>query len=275
MRTGYRVLAIFMVLFGDGCGVLELALPRPFHLSRAHVDARSAHEAGPSTAPGELAWATEIPRAIMVDRDSRSLVLYERGRPVEVFNAVFGRVVGRKRHEGDMKTPSGIYRVIRKREHWKFHKFLDIDYPNEEDLHRYRAAAKKGGVPKMPSGRTAGPGRLIGIHGSSHERLNELDVDWTLGCVSLLNDDVDRLYERVEEGTLVVIGHPPLRAPKSDVLPVVLPSEEAADPRIEAARGQGNPTSARAPAEPARGGRHPRADTPAGSSDPDDLGEAD
>ena len=49
------------------------------------------------------------------------------------------------------------------------------------------------------------PGGEIGIHGSDEPALNRTGVDWTLGCISLLNDDVRELYELVPDGTLVLI----------------------------------------------------------------------
>ena len=47
---------------------------------------------------------------------------------------------------------------------------------------------------------------LAGCEISADEpRLNDAGVDWTLGCISLLNPDVRDLYDLVPDGTLVLI----------------------------------------------------------------------
>ncbi|MBI3785287.1 MAG: L,D-transpeptidase, partial [Deltaproteobacteria bacterium] len=50
-----------------------------------------------------------------------------------------------------------------------------------------------------------GIGGAIGIHGAEDEGLNRRGVNWTEGCISLFNRDVDELYELVSIGTRVVI----------------------------------------------------------------------
>ena len=140
---------------------------------------------------------------IIVDKASRRLVLYQFGEPVSSYPVVLGRNPGRKRFEGDRRTPSGLYQITQKRPHPKYDRFLAIDYPNEHDLAEYRAAlAHHSGA---SSGRRIGPGGKVGIHGSDSEILNELGVNWTFGCVSLANRDVEELYAEVNEGTPVLI----------------------------------------------------------------------
>jgi lipoprotein-anchoring transpeptidase ErfK/SrfK len=51
----------------------------------------------------------------------------------------------------------------------------------------------------------AGVGGAIGIHGTDRPTLNAKNVDWTLGCISLQNRDMDELASLVPEGTLVWI----------------------------------------------------------------------
>jgi murein L,D-transpeptidase YafK len=152
-----------------------------------------------------LPWAATARDVILVDKASRTLELYRYGELLKRYPVVLGRSGGRKRFEGDRRTPSGLYRITGKRRHWRFEQFLDLSYPNAEDLAHYRLAASRGQVPRMPSGRSAGPGSLLGIHGTDKDDLNVLGVDWTLGCVSLRNHDVTDLASLVEPGTLVVI----------------------------------------------------------------------
>jgi murein L,D-transpeptidase YafK len=184
-------------------GMGELALPRPFALSRAHVDAVSP---GRDVAIDRfLPWAEDAGEMIVVDKVDKQLVLYRHGKPAKSYPVVLGRVRGRKLYESDRRTPSGLYRVTAKRSHAKYDRFLDLDYPNAQDVAQYRAALASGLVPAKYRGSIYGPGGLVGIHGSDDENLNRLGIDWTLGCVSLANRDIEDLYREVDEGTSVLI----------------------------------------------------------------------
>ena len=155
-------------------------------------------------APSFLPWAAEAPYLIVVDKPSRTLALYHHGAREKLYPVVLGRSPGRKLYEGDRRTPSGLYRVKQKRSHHRFHRFLDIDYPNRDDLALYRASVTAGKVPAVGK-RHKGPGGLLGIHGSDDEKLTRVGVNWTYGCVALANADIEEIYEVVPEGTLVVI----------------------------------------------------------------------
>ncbi len=137
-------------------------------------------------------------RAIVVDKLNHRLILYRRGQVEATFTAELGANGMRpKRHAGDRATPEGRYRVTA-RKHGsatRFYKALLINYPNQEDMSRYRRAREAGDVP-----RGAGVGSLIEIHGDGGA-----GRDWTDGCVALTNGDRDRLYDRVSVGTPVTI----------------------------------------------------------------------
>jgi len=78
-----------------------------------------------------------------------------------------------------------------------------LDYPTEEDIRRYRGGQSDGLIPKQNGG--PGAGGAIGIHGSDREAFNRVSINWTLGCISLLNADVKELDQLVTIGTLVYI----------------------------------------------------------------------
>jgi len=92
----------------------------------------------------------------------------------------------------------GLYRIVGRRQHPRWSRFILIDYPNLSDRDDHRKALDEGIAER-------GPGGEIGIHGTDKANFNELGIDWTFGCVALMNDDVDELYETVPNGTLVLI----------------------------------------------------------------------
>jgi murein L,D-transpeptidase YafK len=152
-----------------------------------------------------LDWAVEEPWFIVVRTSCRTLDVYRYGDRMRSYPAVFGiGGIRNKLHEGDHKTPTGLYAIVSKRWHPRWRRFMLLDYPNLRDVSRYEAALDKDGVP-MLGNQPAGIGGAIGIHGSDHPRLNEKNVDWTWGCISISNDDVVDLAALVPVGTPVLI----------------------------------------------------------------------
>jgi lipoprotein-anchoring transpeptidase ErfK/SrfK len=135
---------------------------------------------------------------IVVDKLRRRLTVYRGGERVVSFSAELGaNGLQRKAHSGDRATPEGAYRVVDRKEgrRTNFYKALLIDYPNDEDRERFANGKRVGTIP-----RRAGIGSLIEIHGEGGE-----GKDWTDGCVALVNQDMDWVYDRAPVGTLVVI----------------------------------------------------------------------
>lgn len=151
-----------------------------------------------------LLWASEEPTFIVVDKGCGTVNLYQYGRLTKTYPAVFGRNPGRKIHEGDKRTPLGLYMIITKAPHSRWSRFLRIDYPNEHDRLQYRKNLETGEIAKGANG-YPGLGGAIGIHGSDLEAFNRAKINWTLGCISLLNKDVNELASLVSIGTLVYI----------------------------------------------------------------------
>lgn len=146
-----------------------------------------------------LDWARGEEWFVLVKRTCRTLTVYRKGEWVRTYHDVsFGRNPGDKLYEGDRKTPLGLYRMVGRRRHPRWARFILLDYPNVRDLEVHRKAAEEGRAPK-------GPGSQIGIHGSDEPILNRGGVDWTYGCISLLDKDVRDLYATVPRGTLVLI----------------------------------------------------------------------
>lgn len=155
----------------------------------AAQEAPSALPSGTSDERAPLAWAESEDTFVLVRRSCRTVSVYRRGKWLRTYdNVSFGRVPGVKQYRGDKRTPEGLYKIVGRRVHPRWSRFLLLDYPNRNDLENH-----------------PNPGSEIGIHGSDEPILNRSGVDWTLGCISLLNDDVDEFYRLVPDGTLVLI----------------------------------------------------------------------
>jgi murein L,D-transpeptidase YafK len=161
-----------------GCALFAKDEPPPAPLSVEEPD---------DHAP--LDWARSEDTFVLVNRSCRTVSIYRRGKWLRTYeNVSFGRIPGVKQYRGDKRTPAGLYKIVGKRVHPRWSRFLLLDYPNVNDREKH-----------------VDPGNEIGIHGSDEPVLNRTGVDWTLGCISLLNDDVREFYELVPDGTLVLI----------------------------------------------------------------------
>lgn len=151
-----------------------------------------------------IPWISEEHAFIVVDKSCATVNLYQYGRLIKTYPAVFGRKPGNKLHEGDQRTPTGFYMITSKDTHSRWSRFMRIDYPNARDRQRYEQNVNSGKIPKRGTD-YPGIGGAIGIHGSDNEAFNRAKINWTLGCISLLNKDVKELYTFVSVGTFVHI----------------------------------------------------------------------
>ncbi len=141
--------------------------------------------------------------SVLVEKSKYKLTVLYDNRPVRSYPIVLGgSPIGDKQFEGDRKTPEGIYHVRALYPHPIWSKFIWLDYPTEQDLEEHTQAKLSGEIPA-----DATVGSEIGIHGvpigtdsAIGRRLN-----WTWGCISLKNKDVDEIYEVIRQGTLIKI----------------------------------------------------------------------
>jgi len=98
---------------------------------------------------------------------------------------------GDKQFEGDGKTPEGSYFIDRRNPNSSFHLSLGISYPNAEDIAAARAVGRS-------------PGGDIFIHGKA-KPFQRRGTDWTLGCISVSNREMERIYAMVRNGTRIDI----------------------------------------------------------------------
>lgn len=151
-----------------------------------------------------IPWMSEERTFVVVDKSCGTVNLYQHGRLIKTYPAVFGRKPGNKLHEGDQRTPTGFYMITSKDSHARWSRFMRIDYPNARDRQRYEQNMSNGKIPKRGDDHP-GIGGAIGIHGTDNEAFNRAKINWTLGCVSMLNKDVKELYSFVSVGTFVRI----------------------------------------------------------------------
>ena len=202
-RSGLRTAIAICVLgvLTTGCGLIG----NPFDRFRPVSATMPPPNVTPADDDDHLAWAETEPWFVIVRKHCRTLDIYRYGARQRSFPAVFGlNGSGSKLYEGDLRTPIGLYMIVDKRRHPRWRHFLLLDYPNLQDVHRYWMAMEDGDIPRRGDG-YAGLGGAVGIHGTDKPSLNRLGVDWTWGCISLNNPDIDELDALVPVGTLVLI----------------------------------------------------------------------
>jgi murein L,D-transpeptidase YafK len=141
--------------------------------------------------------------SILVEKSEYRLTVYYDLKPIKSYPIVLGgNPRGDKRHEGDQKTPEGIYRIRDLYPHPDWSKFMWIDYPTSQSWQKHFQSKLAGETNwLLPIGGD------VGIHGVPEGAYDLVDQksNWTWGCVSLKNADVDEIYEVVKAGTLVEI----------------------------------------------------------------------
>jgi lipoprotein-anchoring transpeptidase ErfK/SrfK len=162
----------------------------------------------PEQAAAPIAAPTVAPQAerwILVRKTNRTLSLYEGTQLLKVYPVVLGKDPHwAKLHQGDHRTPEGEYHIVNKYFHPYWSRFMMLDYPTPANQEIYAWSRAHGLLPGR--GRSVpGIGGAIGIHGTEDESLNRRGINWTEGCVSLFNHDVEELYDLVPIGTRVVI----------------------------------------------------------------------
>lgn len=135
---------------------------------------------------------------IIVDKLRRQLLVLRGEEELASYDVDLGLGgMESKTRAGDDFTPEGRYKIteVRNPGQTRYYRALMLDYPNADDVARFRALQKAGRVP-----RNVRIGSNIEIHGKGGR-----DQDWTQGCVALSNTDMDAIVGMVEVGTRVTI----------------------------------------------------------------------
>ena len=141
-------------------------------------------------------WTEPVDK-VLIEKQARRLTLLSKGEVIRTYNiALGGDPVGPKERLGDNKTPEGIYTIDARNDNSEFHLSLHISYPNERDKRRARELGVSPGGDIMIHGLKNGYSQI----GASHAKR-----DWTEGCIAVTNQEMEEIYERVSNGTVVEI----------------------------------------------------------------------
>jgi murein L,D-transpeptidase YafK len=149
-----------------------------------------------------LGIATQLhaePKAdrIIVNKKARTMELIHAGHVLKAYKIALGsEPIGPKTRQGDHRTPEGEYVIDRRNAQSQFHRSLHISYPNAADRdHARKLGVSPGGdifIHGLPNG--------YGFIGAAHRAR-----DWTDGCVAVTNQEIEEIWELVDNGTPVEI----------------------------------------------------------------------
>jgi murein L,D-transpeptidase YafK len=141
--------------------------------------------------------------SIVIDKTDYELSVYDKQGWYATYPVVFGNnSLDDKKVQGDRNTPEGVFQITAKRPHEKWYRFMSLNYPTAVDREKFNLRKKRG---EIPANAVLGGG--IGIHGVFPHEDFVIDryKNWTLGCISMKNDDVEEVYGYVTSGTKVTI----------------------------------------------------------------------
>ena len=142
---------------------------------------------------------------IHIDKSDFILSIMADSQVVKQYPIVLGgNPVDDKKMQGDQCTPEGKFSVRTKYPHRSWEKFIWIDYPNDDSWKKFNAAKASGNIPE-----DASIGGEIGIHGvpGDADEIIAMGINWTLGCISLKNEDINDFYPYIIKGSLVHIQY--------------------------------------------------------------------
>ncbi|MDA5092955.1 L,D-transpeptidase family protein [Aliiroseovarius sp. KMU-50] len=129
---------------------------------------------------------------VVISKQHRKMYLLHHQEVLKSFDVDLGFAPeGPKQFQGDGKTPEGRYHINRRNLRSAFHLSLGISYPNVQDIAFAKAQGRK-------------PGGDIFIHGARRKQDPE-GPDWTAGCISVSNQEIEEIWLMVRDGTTVDI----------------------------------------------------------------------
>ena len=130
---------------------------------------------------------------VVVNKEDRRMFLMHHDQVLKDYKIRLGFApVGHKEIEGDGRTPEGLYYIDRRNPNSRFYLSLGISYPNEQDIAHAKALGKS-------------PGGEIFIHGQQNPFKRDKN-DWTWGCISVSNRQMEDVYAMVSDGTPIALN---------------------------------------------------------------------
>ena len=140
---------------------------------------------------------------LVIDKSDYELNVYDEKGWYATYPVVFGNnSLDDKKMEGDRCTPEGVFHIVSKKNHEKWNRFMALDYPTRDSYEKFKRRKQTGEIPS-----DARIGGAIGIHGTwpHDDYIIDRFKNWTMGCISMKNPDVDDLYAYMPVGTQVTI----------------------------------------------------------------------
>lgn len=140
---------------------------------------------------------------LVIKKSAYEMTVYDEDGWYGTYPVVFGsKNQADKKMEGDRLTPEGNFKIVGKKIHKQWGKFLMLDYPTKESYQRFNSRKAAGLIPQKA---TIGGG--VGIHGTrpNEEYVIDKFINWTSGCISVRYSDMAELYDMLPIGTEVVI----------------------------------------------------------------------
>jgi murein L,D-transpeptidase YafK len=134
---------------------------------------------------------------VLVLKRQHQLLLLNGNNVVKIYTVAIGRGgLAPKQRQGDHRTPEGVYQIDHRKKDSRFHRALQVSYPNDTDRERASTLGVSPGGDIMIHGIMNGLGWL----GSTH-RL----IDWTDGCIAVTDGEIEEIWSAVPDGTPVEI----------------------------------------------------------------------
>lgn len=138
---------------------------------------------------------------LLIEKQKRQLTLFCGEEVLLRCPIALGRCPqGRKRQEGDGRTPEGVYTICLVKEQGKYGRSLGLSYPNRQDADlglqegRIDLSTHQVILERLAAGLRPPWGSPLGGEVYIHE--GGTASDWTQGCIALKSSDMDVLFPR-------------------------------------------------------------------------------
>ena len=154
-------------------------------------------EPPPAAPPPPVVELPAKATSVLVLKAHHKLYLMRGEHVLYSFNIALGHhPSGPKTEQGDERTPEGLYLLDWRNPNSRYYRSIHISYPNGLDTQRAHA-------------RGIEPGGAVMIHGlppgSEDIGKDHVQTDWTDGCIAVTNEEMDVIWNTVEDYTPIEI----------------------------------------------------------------------